>query len=199
MRLDEIERFAKKTYELIQRTVSIEKVEKIGEVDILEEISRIETERRPINALRVLKEIEERAESFGSDFHTSIRDEIERIVDDIRKERGLTKEIIERIKIMQEKLRTKEEEREELKEIFPVFDVLIEYFQNTEEIQETSRRIIQELRERDLLSKESFLKEGLKKEVKRVIRENIIRSFKSVEKLDEIVGRIFRRLEEEYG
>jgi type I restriction enzyme R subunit len=199
MRLDEIERFAKKTYELIQRTVSIEKVEKIGEVDILEEISKIETERRPINALRVLKEIEERAENFGSDFHTSIRDEIERIVDDIRKERGLTKEIIERIKIMQEKLRTKEEEREELKEIFPVFDVLIEYFQNTEEIQETSRRIIQELRERDLLSKESFLKEGLKKEVKRIIRENIIRSFKSVEKLDEIVGRIFRRLEEEYG
>jgi hypothetical protein len=74
-----------------------------------------------------------------------------------------------------------------------------DHFQDDARVQEVSRNIIEELRDKELLSKESFLKKGLRKEVRKTIRENIIRNFGLVEGLDDIVEKIFTNLEEEYG
>ncbi|MEM0011358.1 MAG: hypothetical protein QXT84_06670, partial [Candidatus Bathyarchaeia archaeon] len=198
MRLIDIERMAKKTYELIQKTVSIEGIERIGEVDIVEELSKLKTEGRPRNALRVLGETMKRIEGFSSDFYASLREEIERIVEEMREEKKLTKDVIERIRLLQERLKRREEEKEKFKEIFSIFDVLRRYFSDAEKVQKISREVIQELRKRDLLSKEGFLKKKLRKEIKRIVREGIIRNFGLIEELDEIVEKVFMNLEEEY-
>ncbi|MEM2228390.1 MAG: HsdR family type I site-specific deoxyribonuclease [Candidatus Bathyarchaeia archaeon] len=199
MRLIEIERMAKKTYELIQKTVGIERIEGIGKVDIVEELSKLEAERKPRNALRVLGEITRSIEGFSSDFYVSLREEIERIVEEMREEKKLTKDVIESIRSLQERLKEREMEKKKLGEIFPVFDVLRRYFPNVEKIEKTSKEAIQELRERDLLSKESFLKKKLRKEIKRIVRESIIMNFGLMKELDEIVEKTFTNLEEEYG
>jgi type I restriction enzyme R subunit len=199
MRLAEIEEMARKTYELIQRTVGVEKVEKIGEVDVAEEISKLEAEGKPRNALRVLGEFMRVTEGSKSDFYVSIREEIERIIDEMREEKMVTKATIERIKSIQEMLKAREGEREKFGEIFPVLVVMRDHFQDDARVQEVSRNIIEELRDKELLSKESFLKKGLRKDVRKTIRENIIRNFGLVEGLDDIVEKIFTNLEEEYG
>jgi type I restriction enzyme R subunit len=199
MRLAEIERMARKTYELIQKTVGIEKVEKIGEANIVEEISKLEAEGRPRNALRVLGEIRSITEGFRSDFYVSIREEIERIVDEMREERKITKNIIERIKSIKGRLEAREEEREKFKEIFPILTVMRDYLPDIGRAQEVSRNIMQELKNRELLCKEGFLKKKLRKEVKRIVRENIIKSLGLMKELDDVVEKIFINLEEEYG
>jgi hypothetical protein len=58
---------------------------------------------------------------------------------------------------------------------------------------------MQELKDRELLCKESFLKKKLRREVKRIVRENIIKSLGFMKELDEVVEKIFINLEEEYG
>jgi type I restriction enzyme R subunit len=199
MRLAEIERMARKTYELIQKTVGIESVEKIGEVNIAEELSKLEAEGRPRNALRVLGEFRRLTEGFRSDFYVSIREEIEKIVVEMKEEKKVTRSIIERIKLIQRRLETREEEKKKLKEIFPIFAVMRDYFPDVAKAQEVSKNIIQELKAKELLCKESFLKKRLRKEVKRIVRENIIRNFGLMKELDEVVEKIFTNLEEEYG
>jgi len=183
MRLAEIERMARKTYELIQKTVGIESVEKIGEVNIAEELSKLEAEGRPRNALRVLGEFRRVTEGFRSDFYVSIREEIEKIVDEMKEEKKVTKSIIERIKSIQGRLKVREEEKRKLKEIFPVFAVMRDYFQDVAKVQEVSKNIIQELKNKELLCKESFLKKRLRKEVKRIVRENIIKKLWTCERV----------------
>jgi len=199
MRLAEIERMARKTYELIQKTIGIEKVEKIGEANIVKEISKLEAEGRPRNALRVLGEIRSITEGFRSNFYVSIREEIERIVDEMREERKITKNIIERIKSIKGRLEAREEEREKFKEIFPILTVMRDYSPDIGRAQEASRNIMQELKNRELLCKEGFLKKRLRKEVKRIVRENIIKSLGLMKELDDVVEKIFINLEEEYG
>jgi type I restriction enzyme R subunit len=199
MRLAEIEKMARKTYELIQKTVGIEKVEKIGEVNIAEELSKLEAEGKPRNALRVLGELRRAIEDFRSDFYISIREEIEKIVNEMKEEKRVTKSIIERIKSIQRRLETREEEKKKFKEIFPIFAVMRNYFPDVMKVQEVSKNIIQELKSKELLCKESFLKKNLRKEVKKIIRENIIKSFGLTKELDDIVEKIFINLEEEYG
>jgi hypothetical protein len=73
------------------------------------------------------------------------------------------------------------------------------YFQDIVKAQEASKNIMQELKDRELLCKESFLKKNLRKEVKRIIRENIIKSLGLVDGLDDVVEKIFMNLEDEYG
>jgi type I restriction enzyme R subunit len=199
MRLAEIEKMAKKTYELIQKTVGIEKIEKIGEVNIAEELSKLEAEGKPRNALRVLGELRRAIEGFRSDFYVSIREEIEKIVNEMKEEKRVTKSIIERIKSIQKRLETREEEKKKFKEIFPIFVVMRNYFPDIMKVQEVSKNIIQELKSKERLCKESFLKKNLRKEVKKIIRENIIKSFGLTKELDDIVEKIFINLEEEYG
>jgi type I restriction enzyme R subunit len=199
MRLVEIEKMAKKTYELIQKTVGIENVEKIGEVNLAEELSKLEAEGRPRNALRVLGEFRRVTEGFRSDFYISIREEIEKIVDEMKEEKRVTKSIIERIKSIQGRLKVREEEKKKFKEIFPIFAVLRDYFPDVVKVQEVSKNIIQELNNKELLCKESFLKKRLRKEVKRIVRENIIKGFGPMTELDDVVDKIFTSLEEEYG
>jgi type I restriction enzyme R subunit len=199
MRLAEIERMAKKTYELIQKTVGIENVEKIGEVNIAEELSKLEAEGRPRNVLRVLGAIGNMTEGFRSDFYVSIREEIEKIIDEMKEEKKITKSIIERTKSLQRRLEIREEEKKKFRDIFPILVVMREYFPDIMKIQEVSKNIIQELKDKELLCKESFLKKRLRKEVKRIIRENIIKNFGIMEELDEVVDKIFTNLEEEYG
>jgi len=85
-----------------------------------------------------------------------------------------------------------------LKEIFPVFDVLRGYFDDPTRAREVSEEIIQELKKRDLLSKESFLKKQLRKRIRGIIRESLIKRFGLVKEIDQIEERIFVNLEEEY-
>jgi hypothetical protein len=174
-------------------------VEKIGEVNIAEELSKLEAEGRPRNALRVLGEFRRLTEGFRSDFYVSIREEIEKIVDEMKEEKKVTRSIIERIKLMQRRLETREEEKKKLKEIFPIFAVMRDYFPDVTKAREVSKNIIQELKAKELLCKKSFLKKRLRKEVKRIVRENIIRNFGLMKELDEVVEKIFTNLEEEYG
>ena len=199
MRLAEIEKIARKTYELIQKTVGIEKIEKIGEVNIVEELSKLEADGSVRRALRVLGEFGRRIEGFRSDFYVSIREEIERIVDEMKEEKKVTKNVIEKIKTIQKMLETREEEKARFKEIFPIFDVMRKYFQDVERAQEVSKNIMQELKDRELLCKESFLKKRLRKEVRRIVRENIIKNFGLTKELEDVVEKIFTNLEDEYG
>ena len=74
----------------------------------MEELSKLEVEGRARSALRVLGEFGRRIEGFRSDFYVSIREEIERIVDEMVVEKKITKSVIERIKSIQERLKTKE-------------------------------------------------------------------------------------------
>jgi type I restriction enzyme R subunit len=199
MRLAEIENIARKTYELIQKTVGIEKVEKIGEVDIAEELLKLEAEGKPINALRVLGGFGSITERGRSDFYVTIREEIEKIINEMKEEKEVTKSILERIKLIQGRLEAREEEKKKFKEIFPIFTVMKQYSPNIVKVQEVSKSIIQELKDKELLCKESFLKKRLRKEVKRIVRENIIKSFGLMKELDDVVEKIFTNLEEEYG
>jgi hypothetical protein len=199
MRLAEIEKIARKTYELIQKTVGIEKIEKIGEVNLVEELSKLEADGSVRRALRVLGEFGRRIEGFRSDFYVSIREEIERIVDEMKEEKKVTKNVIEKIKTIQKMLETREEEKARFKEIFPIFDVMRKYFQDVERAQEVSKNIMQELKDRELLCKESFLKKRLRKEVRRIVRENIIKNFGLTKELEDVVEKIFTNLEDEYG
>jgi hypothetical protein len=114
-------------------------------------------------------------------------------------EKKVTRSIIERIKLIQRRLEIREEEKKKLKEIFPIFAVMRDYFPDVAKAQEVSKNIIQELKAKELLCKESFLKKRLRKEVKRIVRENIIRNFGLMKELDEVVEKIFTNLEEEYG
>jgi len=198
MRLEEIERMARKTYELIQKTIGIDKIEKIGELEISEELSKLEAERRPISAIKVLGDIERRTSQQRSDFYVSLRKEIEKIYEEMREKKEVTKEVIERIRSIQQGLEEREAERRRLKEIFPVFDVLRGYFDDPIKAKEVSEEIIQELKKRDLLSKESFLKKQLRKRIRRIIRESLIKRFGLVKEIDQIEDRIFVNLEEEY-
>ena len=59
--------------------------------------------------------------------------------------------------------------------------------------------MITQLKEEDLLNKESFLKRRQRKQIRRIIRESMIKNFGLVEKIDEIERSIFVNLEEEYG
>lgn len=199
LRLAEIEAMAKKTYELIQKTIGIESIDKIGEVEIIKELSKLEAEAKPIRAIRLLGGISEKISGFKSDFHVSLRAEIEKIFDEMKEEKRVTKDVIERIKRVHEKLRDREAERERLKEIFPVWDVLRNYINDPIKVQDVSREIIQELKGYDLLGKESFLKSSQRKKIRGVIRKNIIKSFGFIQNLDELERKIFTNLEEEYG
>jgi hypothetical protein len=129
----------------------------------------------------------------------SIREEIEKIVDEMKEEKRVTKSIIERIKSIQGRLKVKDEEKKKFKEIFPIFVVMRNYFPDVVKVQEVSKNIIQELNNKELLCKESFLKKRLRKEVKSIVRENIIKSFGPMNELDDVVDKIFTNLEEEYG
>jgi hypothetical protein len=128
----------------------------------------------------------------------SIREEIEKIVDEMKEEKKVTKSIIERIKSIQGRLKVREEEKRKFKEIFPIFAVMRDYFPDVVKVQEVSKNIIQELKNKELLCKESFLKKRLRKEVKRIVRENIIKSFGLMKELDDVIEKIFTNLEEEY-
>ncbi|MEM4620672.1 MAG: HsdR family type I site-specific deoxyribonuclease [Desulfurococcaceae archaeon] len=197
MRLAEIEMMAKKTYELIQKTIGVDRIEKIGEINIDRELLELDTNKKPGTIIRILREIEKRIEDRSSDSYVRLREEIEKIIEEIKNNKKVTKEIVEKIKFSYKKLKKIDEEREKLGEIFPIFDVLREYFPR-ENAEKVSREIIQELKEKDLLSKESFLKKNLKKEIKKIVRENIIRNFGLVKELDNIMEKIFMNLERRY-
>jgi len=198
MKLEEIETMAKKTYELIQNTIGVDKIEKIGELEIAEELSKLEVEKKPINAVKVLGDIEGRISQLRSDFYVSLRKEIEEIYEEMRENKKVTKEVIERIRSIQQRLEEREAERRRLKEIFPVFDVLRYYFSDLAKVKEVSEEIVQELKKEDLLSKESFLKAGLRKKIRRIVREGLIRSFGLINDIDQIEEKVFVNLEEEY-
>jgi hypothetical protein len=78
-------------------------------------------------------------EGFRSDFYISIRDEIERIVDEMKEEKRITKSVIERIKSIQRRLEAREDEKRKFKEIFPIFVVIRDYFPDIVKAQEVSK------------------------------------------------------------
>jgi len=199
MNLAEIEVMARKTYELVQKTVGVKKIEKIGEVDIVKELSKLETNKKPRDAIKVLGGIGREISTRRSDFYVSLRSDIENVINEMRKQKEVTKQVIDEIRSMYKRLEQREVERERLKEIFPIFDVLRAYFEDATRVESVSRAIVKELRERDLLGKESFLKGSLRKQVRRTVREGIIRSFGLTDKMDEIEDRVFANLEEEHA
>lgn len=197
MRLTEIEKMAKKTYELIQKTIGIDRIEKIGEVNIDRELLKLDTDKKPGAVLSILREIEKRIKDHNSDSYIRLREEIEKIIEEMKENKKITEEIVKKIKLSYKKLKEIDEERKKLGEIFPIFDVLREYFPK-ENAEKVSREIIQELKKRDLLTKESFLMKNLKKEIKRIVRESIIKNFGYVEELNNIVEKVFMNLEKSY-
>lgn len=198
MRPDEIERMASKTYDLIQKTVGVNKIEKVGEIELTKELAKLEANRNLISAIRVLGGIRSLIAGSRTDFYVSLTNEIERIVDEAKKQKELTKDVINRIRSVYQKLEEREFEKKKFGEIFPVFEVLRSYF-DSEKVKSCSDEIINRLKERDLLSKEGFLKGSLRKEIRRIIREGILRNFGLIDKMDEIVDKVFLSLEEEYA
>jgi type I restriction enzyme R subunit len=196
MRLIEIEKMAKKTYELIQKSVGIDNIEKIGEVDIYKELQNL---KKPIQGFRVLGGMGRQTEGSNSDFHVNLREDIEKIIDEMKEEKALTKGVIDKIKSVQERLDTRAKDKKELGELFPVFDVLRNHFEDEQKNKAVSKEIVEALKKKDLLGKESFLKQTLRKKVRQTIRDSLIRNFGLTEKTDEIEEKTLSNLEEEYG
>lgn len=196
MRLIEIEKMAKKTYELVQKSVGIDKIEKIGEVDIYKELQNL---KKPIQGIKVLGKMGKDADSSTSDFHINLRKNIEDIIDEMKEEKGLTKDVINKIKSVQIRLDTREKDKQELGELFPIFEVLRDYFEDEPKNKVVSKEIIEALKNKDLLGKESFLKRTLRKKVRQTIRDSLIRNFGITEKIDDIEEKTLSNLEEEYG
>ena len=199
MRLDEIERMARKTYRLIQKTIGVEKIEKVGEIEIDKELSRLEKEREPISAIRVLGEIQSRTIGYRSDFYVSLRDEIEKIYEEMQEKRKVTKEVIEKIKRIQQKLEERKIERKRLKEIFPVYEAMKDYLKDEKQIRKISTEIMEELKKNELLDKESFLKARQRKRIRAIVRKNLIKNFGLTPEVNKMERKIFVNLEEEYG
>ncbi|HDM05668.1 MAG TPA: type I restriction endonuclease subunit R [Candidatus Aenigmarchaeota archaeon] len=199
MRLDEIERMARKTYRLIQKTIGVEKIEKVGEIEIDKELSKLEKEREPISAIRVLGEIQSRTIGYRSDFYVSLRDEIEKIYEEMQEKRKVTKEVIEKIRRIQQKLEERKTEKKRLKEIFPVYEAMKDYLKDEKQIRKISTEIMEELKKNELLDKESFLKARQRKRIRAIVRKNLIKNFGLTPEVNEMERKIFVNLEEEYG
>ena len=199
MRLDEIERMARKTYRLIQKTIGVEKIEKVGEIEIDKELSKLEKEREPISAIRVLGEIQSRTIGYRSDFYISLRDEIEKIYEEMQEKRKVTKEVIEKIRRIQQKLEERKTEKKRLKEIFPVYEAMKDHLKDEKRIRKISTEIMEELKKNELLDKESFLKARQRKRIRAIVRKNLIKNFGLTPEVNEMERKIFVNLEEEYG
>jgi len=129
----------------------------------------------------------------------SVTKEVEHIVDEMKAEKEITKKVIERIKSVHEKVQKREADREKYGELFPVFDVLKGYYPDSTKTLELSRDVVRELKQEELLSKEGFLKGSLRKEIRRAVREALIRGFGLGSNTDEIEARIFANLESDYA
>jgi type I restriction enzyme, R subunit len=198
MRLAEIERMAKKTYLLIQNTIGVDNVRKIGEVDLS---TKLEEGSEPIQALREVAEVQETEQKNGggtTDFYRTLTGQVEQIVEEMRENRTVTKELVQRIKHLQENVREREEERKRLGEAFPIFDVFRIHFKDATKSDKVSKEIIEELRNKELLNKEAFLIGRYRREIKGRIREDIIKNFGLVDSIDEIEEKAFTNLEHEY-
>lgn len=198
LRLEEVERMARKTYELIQKTIGVDKIEKIGEIEVNKELEKLEKEKRPIAAIRVISEVSRKVYGRKGDFYVSIRKDIEKIYRELKTKKVVTKEIIERLRQLNEKIAKREMERKQFGKVYPIFEVLKNHFDKGKAL-EVSKEIFNALNSKGLLKKDNFFKESRRRKIRRVIREKIIDRFGYVEKLDEIEGKIFTNLEGEYG
>ncbi|MDH2901342.1 MAG: hypothetical protein PXY39_10255, partial [archaeon] len=198
MRLIEIEQMAKKTYQLIQNTIGVDTIRKIGEVDLSTEL---EEESEPIHALKEIAEVQrkERKRTGGtSNFYKGLSIEVEAIVEEMRQNKKVTKQVVDKIKRLQAEESEREKERERLGNAFPVYDVLRSHSIEDAKSQSVSSEIIQELTKEELLNREAFLIGRYRREIKARIRENIIKNFGLVGSIDEIEGKIFLNLEQQY-
>lgn len=199
LRLEEIESAANKTRKLIRETVSVQKVEEVGVLNIDEELKKLEA-KRPLHALRVIAEISDQISGKKGEFYVSVKKELEAIIKEMRERKAVTKEVIERIRRVWGRLKEREKEKEELGELFPIFDVLRQYFPSDhEKLKNASKHILDRLKKKKLLSRESFLKGTQRKKIRRVVRENLIRHFEHSSKIDRAEEEIFLNLEGEYG
>ncbi len=162
-------------------------------------MEKLEKEKKPIHAIRVISEISGRVYGRKGDFYISVRKEIEKIYKELKVKKVITKEVIEKLREINKRISRREEERKRFGEIYPVLEVLKNYFGDGEKIQETSKEILENLKSGNLLKKDNFFKESRRKKIRRIIREKLIDSFGYVENLDEIEGKIFTNLEGEYG
>jgi len=199
LRLEEIERVARKTYELIQKTIGVEKIEKIGETEISKELEKLEKNKDPIHAIRVISEISGKVYGKKGEFYVSIRKEVEKVYRELKMKKSVTKEVIERLKELNRRIKNREKEKKQIGKIYPIFEVLKTHLGKNGKILEVSRNIMRKLEEQNLLKKENFLISNRKKRIRRVIREQLINSFGYLENLDEIEKKIIVNLEEEYG
>jgi len=199
LRLEEIERMARKTYELIQKTIGVDKIEKIGETEISEELEKLEKSKDPIHAIRVISEISEKVYGKKGDFYVSIRKEVEKIYRELKMKKVVTKDVIKRLKELKRRIESREREKERIGKIYPIFEVLKNRLGENEKVLEVSKNIMKALEKQNLLKKENFLRDSRRKRIRRIIREHLINSFGYLENLDEIERKIFANLEEEYG
>jgi hypothetical protein len=117
----------------------------------------------------------------------------------MKKERTITSDVIKKIKTVQARLDLRDAEKARMGDLFPMYEALKYSFNDEEKNRDTSKEIISSLKTKDLLGKECFLKRTLRKELRRTIREAIIRHFGIVDSLDDIEEKIMLNLEEEYG
>lgn len=198
MHLIEIEQMAKKTYQLIQNTIGVDAIRKIGEVDLS---TKLEEESEPIQALKEIAEVQrkERKRTGGiSNFYKGLSLEVEAIVEEMRQNKTVTKEVVDKIRRLQAEASERQKERERLGNAFSVYDVLRSHSFSDTKSQTVSREIIEELSKEELLNKEAFLIGRYRREIKARVRENIIKNFGLAENIDEIEDKIFLNLEQEY-
>src|SRR5207245_9677331 len=103
-RQEEIAKISYKIYELIEKTIGVYTLEKVGEVELVNELANLEINKRPINAIRVLGHIKRAASGHRSDFYASLTNEVELIVDEVRQQNEVTKDVIGKIKLVRERL-----------------------------------------------------------------------------------------------
>jgi len=199
MRLDEIEKAAKKTYDLIQNTIGVDRIEKIGETEITKELTQLKKDRKPISAIRILGQTQGKTLGYKSDFYVSLRAEIESIFDDMIEKKKITKEVLKRIENLERKIKHREARKHRLKELFPIVEALKDCIKDLDKLKMISKNIVDQLKSGDLLNKESFLKKGQRKQIRRIIRENIIQNLGLVEDIDDWEKKVFVNLEEEHG
>ena len=165
LRLEEVEKMARKTYELIQKTIGVDKIEKIGEIEVNKELEKLEKEKRPIAAIRVISEVSRRVYGRKGDFYVSIRKDIEKIYRELKTKKVVTKEIIERLRQLNEKIAKREMERKQFGKVYPIFEVLKNHFDKGKAL-EVSKEIFNALNSKGLLKKDNFFKESRRRKIR---------------------------------
>lgn len=200
-----IEKLSRKTTLLIQETVDIQGIEKIYPIITIDKryVQRLRKEPpKSIDAaLDVISNIRHEIRTHPySPFFRSLREDVEKVFEELRRRRKLTKEVIQKILGYTERItRWKEEEqkigRERLLLYETVKNILPE--EDKERVLHFVDKLLSILRKKKLLFPGWQEQREVRKAVKREIRLHILTTFKErKDKIDELMEDLFRSLGE---